>query len=65
MGYGQKVIEILSKFFEGELVNLENQDPQPFFQESSNHESFENNLQEEIVKPKKKLKPLLKNLNEL
>ena len=65
MGYGQKVIEILSKFFEGELVSLDNQEPQPFFQESQNQEAASGTLQDEVLKPKKKLKPLLKKLSEL
>jgi hypothetical protein len=41
MGYGKKTLEILTKFFEGQLIDLNNekQDLEDFFPSSLNNEN--------------------------
>lgn len=65
MGYGSKALELIDKFFEGKLISLEED------VEISDFETFDYNrtnvesLEEEAVKPKSQLKPLLKRLGEV
>lgn len=71
MGYGSKVLELLDKFFEGKLVGLdENTELVPFENFDINKDNVvddkeSKSLLEETMKPKKKLKPLLKKLSEV
>src|SRR5690349_7402711 len=71
MGYGSKTLELLDKFFEGKLISFD-QDV-----EIADFETFDYNkdniikegetegILQESVKPKAKLKPLLKRLGEV
>jgi len=68
MGYGSKALEILSKFFQGNLINLdEGKNVIDLLRTSGFKENNDNseNLTEENLKPRKKLQPILKKLTEL
>lgn len=67
MGYGSKALEILSKFFEGNLINL---DDGKIVSELGllrpvKTEEKGDNLTDESLKPRKKMQPILKKLTEI
>jgi len=70
MGYGTRALQLLTEFYEGKMVNL---DENENLNEKNNDEkmntnekiSNKNNLFEEEIKPKKKLKPLLSKLYDI
>lgn len=66
MGYGSRALELLSKFFEGQLIDLSNEEVQMedfFLREGKQSRAEEEDNQG--LKPKKKMKPLLKKLSEV
>lgn len=73
MGYGSRSLELLQKFFDGELLGAE--DPVLFYDYttydkegtyvSNINENSEAKLEDEKLAPRRKLKPLLKNLSEI
>lgn len=68
MGYGSKALEILSKFFEGQLVNLEEGasiSELGLLRCKQKENENEENLIGESLKPQKKFQPILKKLTEL
>lgn len=71
MGYGSKALELIEKFFEGSLVSVDEEVEYSEFetfdynQENVIKEEDSQTLVDESVKPKAKLKPLLKRLGEV
>lgn len=79
MGYGSKALELLEKFFDGQMVGLNEDKPVvPFDKFDKGEDDAQNgnatvedktadsaDLINENVKPKKKLKPILKKLSEV
>jgi len=70
MGYGSKALELIDKFFEGKLISLdEDVEIVDFETFDYNRDNVitegESNILEEAVKPKGKVKPLLKRLGEV
>ena len=64
MGYGSRALQILSQFYEGKIVNLNEVNCNS--NDTENKSSINNaNLQTELLKPKKKLKPLLSCLSDV
>ena len=59
MGYGTKALHILSEFYEGKIVNLNEIVLNELPSKENKNVIFENILKTEVIKPKKKLKPLL------
>lgn len=71
-GYGSRALDQLSSFFEGKLISLdENCELAPFFEsqeiakDNEDKEKAKESLNDEKIKPKKKLKPLLRKLSEI
>lgn len=73
MGYGTRAIQLLTEFYEGKIINLneteENENSKPEEKENNSKiekiNKSENVLMKEEIKPKKKLKPLLTKLVEV
>jgi N-acetyltransferase 10 len=75
MGYGTRAIELLTEFYEGKMVNLDenenrnlnenNEDKINEINYNKNKLNNLNNLFDEEIKPKKKLKPLLSKLYDI
>ena len=67
MGYGSRSMELLTKYYEGNIFDLEeeNENVENKIKEKEKLKNFENNeLSKEILKPREKLPPLLIPLNE-
>lgn len=67
MGYGTRALELLTEFYEGKMVNLDEAEMNENLNENKDRNlsgslKEKNNLFEEEIKPKKKLKPLLSKL---
>ena len=68
MGYGSKCLEILTKFFQGNLVNLDEGKNASDLLKLSGSKDRNNNTSENLaeeLKPRKKMQPILKKLTEL
>jgi N-acetyltransferase 10 len=66
MGYGSRALELLSEFYEGKIVNLNETNIENSIDKhvSENNISKGEDINTEEVKPKKRLKPLLQRLSE-
>lgn len=70
MGYGSRALELLEKFFDGQMIGVSEDKPLITFEQfdRGDHEEVKENgepLLTEAVKPKKKLQPILKKLGEV
>jgi N-acetyltransferase 10 len=66
MGYGTRALELLTEFYEGKMVNLDENENENNYEDKINEiNSNKNNLFDEEIKPKKKLKPLLSKLYDI
>ena len=66
MGYGSRAMQLLSDFYEGKIVNLnEVTSTNDDASKAKKNIIEENILSTEMIKPKKKLKPLLSSLSEV
>jgi len=65
MGYGSRALQILTNFYEGKIINLEEGKEMVKDDISHDHHSTNSSLYDEILKPKKKLKPLLVKLSDI
>lgn len=67
MGYGSKAIELLTKYYEGELLDVDNlisdENKEMHKKDMRKEEMKIDNLSEEVIKPKKGLKPLMQKLS--
>lgn len=63
MGYGSRAVELLVKYYQGDIVNL-NEHSEKAEEEDGEDEQDEATLQTETIKPRKKLPPLLAQLAE-
>ena len=62
MGYGTRAIELLSQYYQGEIINVEEGDDEASSADEDQEDKEskkETTLQSEKVKPRKKLEPLL------
>jgi N-acetyltransferase 10 len=70
MGYGSRALQLLTEFYEGKIINLEevNEDMDKFEKTEntvkSTNDQKSSSLATEELKPKKKLKPLLNKLSD-
>ncbi len=62
MGYGTKALHILGEFYEGKIVNLNEISSNEQLSKENKNTVYDNTLNTEIIKPKKKLRPLLSQL---
>lgn len=67
MGYGTRALQLLTEFYEGKMVSLDEAEKiNEKNEEKTNNTSLnKNNLFEEDIKPKKKLRPLLSKLYDI
>lgn len=62
-GYGSRAIELLTKYFEGALVDFDRANTDEM-EEIQPKEKQSSSLTEEKIKPRKNLKPILQKLSE-